>query len=180
MPVINNTKVTASQFIQKSNNKADKTKLVRTLVKLEEQGFEKLANIVNMAGKAIVAPAVIIMNPLVSKDDKEDRKYTACKQPIEAIIMGASQLFMLSFLEKKLDNLSKKGKLWDEYNIKNKCSDKLEESLKRLNILKDRLGFIFVLATIPILTKISNYIYPKIMNIIMPQKDDLNLSKQKE
>jgi len=60
-------------------------RIATSLENFSKKGGEKVSNYVNAAGKAIIAPMVIIANPF-SKEDKENRQWAAVKQPVEAVV----------------------------------------------------------------------------------------------
>ncbi|OGI03799.1 MAG: hypothetical protein A2Y25_07245 [Candidatus Melainabacteria bacterium GWF2_37_15] len=161
-----------------SNQIANKSGLVKFSVRFAEAGGEKVANIVNAAGKFAIAPLVIAFNPL-SKENKETRVYSAWKQPIEAVLTIAIQLLALNQIDKYVDKLSLEGKLADDFNLKGVSKGpNLELIQKKLGVFKDRIGILAALAAIPVVTSITNWAYPKAMKKIMPQTDSLREVKK--
>lgn len=164
-------------------------RIVTSLEKFSKNGGEKISNYANAAGKAVIAPMVIMHNPF-SKENKENRKWAAVKQPIEAVITVAIQTLSLSLLFAGMDKLFKSGKFnfkaiqeatLDHTKIPKKimeaCNFDKDLALKNYteqfnNVFKDRVGAILsILTYIPVLA-ISNKIYPKIAEKIIGKKDE--------
>lgn len=163
-------------------------RIVNTLERFSKNGGEKISNYANAAGKAIIAPLVIMHNPF-SKEDKENRKWAAVKQPIEAVITVAIQTVSLTMLFAAMDKMFKSGKFQfkaiqeaakDSTKIPKKilesCGFDKELALKKYtehfnSVFKDRVGAILsILTYIPVLA-ISNKIYPKIAEKIVGKKE---------
>ncbi len=162
--------------------------MANSLEKFSSQGGEKIANYINAGGKFAIAPLVILYNPF-SKESKENKKWAAIKQPVEAVVTIAAQIAALGLLFKGIDKLAAKGKinfkLVDEIkktgnypkqileSVNNDKTKALEEIKKNcLDIFKDRVGTILTIALyVPILA-LSNRIFPKIADMLV--KDDDN------
>lgn len=163
-------------------------RIVNTLERFSKNGGEKISNYANAAGKAVIAPLVIMHNPF-SKEDKDNRKWAAIKQPIEAVITVAIQTASLTLLFAGMDKMFKSGKFQfkaiqeaaqDSRKIPAKimeaCNFDKDLALKRYaeqfnNTFKDRVGAILsILTYIPVLA-ISNKIYPKIAEKIVGKKE---------
>ena len=80
------------------------------LEKFSKNGGEKVSNYVNAAGKAVIAPLIIMNNPF-THEDKESKQWAAIKQPVEAIITIAMQIATLSLLYKGIDKIIKNSKV---------------------------------------------------------------------
>ena len=163
-------------------------RIVSSLEKFSKNCGEKISNYANAAGKAVIAPMVIMYNPF-SKEDKENKKWAAVKQPIEAVITVAIQTASLTLLFACMDKLFKSGKFnfksiqeatKDHTKIPKKilesCNFDQDLALKKYteqfnNVFKDRVGAILsILTYIPVLA-ISNKIYPKIAEKIVGKKE---------
>ena len=153
--------------------------IATSLEKFSQNGGEKISNYVNAAGKAVIAPIIIMHNPF-SHEDKENRKWAAVKQPVEAVITIAMQLATLSILYKGIDSLIKKGKInfkfieeatKDASKIPQKILEACENDIPKAlamykeqykEVFKDRIGAVLSAVTyLPVLA-VSNKIYPKI------------------
>lgn len=164
-------------------------RIVNAVERFSKNGGEKISNYANAAGKAVIAPIVIMHNPF-SKEDKENRKWAAVKQPIEAVITVAIQTASLSLLFFGMDKMFKSGKFQfkaiqeatkDCTKIPKKileaCNFDKEKALKAYtdqfnNVFKDRIGAILSIVTyIPVLA-VSNKIYPKIAEKIVGKKNE--------
>ena len=160
-----------------------------SLEKFSQKGGEKVSNYVNAAGKAVIAPLVIMHNPF-TKENEENRKWASIKQPVEAVITLAMQLVSLGLLYKGIDSLIKKGKINFKYveNAAKDISKIPEKILKACNydkekalemyksqyneIFKDRLGAVVTTITyLPVLA-LSNKIYPKIAEKIVNKNEN--------
>ncbi|MCD7779609.1 MAG: hypothetical protein LUH05_02925 [Candidatus Gastranaerophilales bacterium] len=163
--------------------------LASSLEKFSEKGGEKVSNYVNAAGKIAVAPLVIMHNPFTN-EDKDNRKWAAIKQPVEAVISIAMQIAGLSLLYKGIDSLIKKGKINFKFveeaskdvskipdKIMKACSNDKDKALKMYKeqyeeIFKDRIGAVLTAATyVPVLA-VSNKIYPKIADKLVNKNDN--------
>lgn len=153
--------------------------IATSLERFSQNGGEKISNYVNAAGKAVIAPFVIMNNPFTHKDEK-DREWASVKQPVEAVITLAMQLAALSVLYKSVDSLIKRGKISfksienaakDASLIPEKflkaCNNNKDQAIKMYKaqcneILKDRLGAVVSMFTyVPVLA-VSNRVFPKI------------------
>ena len=160
-----------------------------SLEKFSQKGGEKVSNYVNAAGKAVIAPLIIMHNPF-THEDEDSRKWAAVKQPVEAVITIAMQLATLSLLYKGIDKLISKGKVNFKYvqeatkdvskipeKIVKACNGNVDDALKMYkeqynDIFKDRVGAVLSAVTyIPVLA-ISNKIYPKIAKKLVNNKDE--------
>ncbi len=163
--------------------------IATSLEKFSQKGGEKVSNYVNAAGKAVIAPLVILNNPF-TKENKENRKWAAIKQPVEAILTIAMQLASLALLYKGIDSLIKKGKINFKYvenatkdiskipsKILEACENNQEKAIKMYkdqynNIFKDRVGSVIsAIAYLPVLA-ISNKIYPKIAQKLVNRNEN--------
>ena len=154
-------------------------RIATSLEKFSQNGGEKISNYVNAAGKAVIAPIIIMHNPF-SHEDKDNRKWAAVKQPVEAVITIVMQLATLSLLYRGIDSLIKKGKINFKYveeatkdvskipqKILETCENDVQKALaiykEQYNeVFKDRVGAVLSAVTyLPVLA-VSNKIYPKI------------------
>ena len=164
-------------------------RIATSLEKFSQKGGEKVSNYVNAAGKAIIAPVIIMHNPF-THEDEENRKWAAVKQPVEAVITIGMQLASLALLYKGIDSLLKKGKINFKYveeatkditkipqKILDACSNDTEKALAMYkeqynDIFKDRLGAVLSAVTyIPVLA-VSNKIYPKIAQKLVNKNEN--------
>lgn len=163
-------------------------KMANSLEKFSSQGGEKIANYINAGGKFAIAPLVIMYNPF-TKESKENKKWAAIKQPVEAVITIAAQLASLGLLFKGIDKLATKGKI--KFKLvedakktgeipkqileaaKGDKAKALEELSKDcLDIFKDRVGTILTIALyVPVLA-LSNRIFPKVADMLVKDKDN--------
>ena len=153
--------------------------IATSMEKFSQKGGEKVSNYVNAAGKAIIAPMIIMHNPF-THEDEDSRKWAAVKQPVEAVITIAMQMATLGLLYKGIDKLISKGKVNFKFveeatkdiskipqKIMNACNGDKDKALAMYKeqyneIFKDRVGAVVSAATyLPVLA-ISNKIYPKI------------------
>lgn len=160
-----------------------------SLEKFSQKGGEKVSNYVNAAGKAVIAPLVIMHNPF-TKEDEDNRKWAAVKQPVEAIITIAMQLASLAILYKGIDSLISKGKINFKYvenatkdiskipkKILEACNNDSEKALKMYKeqyneIFKDRVGAALSAVTyLPVLA-VSNKVYPKIAQKLVNKNEN--------
>lgn len=164
-------------------------KMANSLEKFSSQGGEKIANYINAGGKFAIAPLVIMYNPF-TKESKENKKWAAIKQPVEAVITIAAQLASLGLLFKGIDKLAAKGKI--KFKLvedakktgeipkqileaaKGDKAKALEELSKDcLDIFKDRVGTILTIALyVPVLA-LSNRIFPKVADMLVKDKDNV-------
>lgn len=163
-------------------------KMANSLEKFSSQGGEKIANYINAGGKFAIAPLVIMYNPF-TKESKENKKWAAIKQPVEAVITIAAQLASLGLLFKGIDKLAAKGKIKFKLvedakktgeipkqileTAKGDKAKALEELSKDcLDIFKDRVGTILTIALyVPVLA-LSNRIFPKVADMLVKDKDN--------
>lgn len=167
--------------------------LANSLEKFSNNGGEKVSNYVNAAGKMVIAPLVIMHNPF-THEDKDNRKWAAIKQPVEAVITIGMQLASLAFLFKGMDSLIKKGKINFKFveeatkdaskiptKILEACGNDKEKAVKMYReqfneIFKDRVGAVLsALIYVPVLA-VSNKIYPKIAKKLV-NKDENKSTK---
>ncbi|EKE04392.1 MAG: hypothetical protein ACD_20C00084G0012 [uncultured bacterium] len=147
---------------------------VKSAVKFSEVGGEKLSITVNSLGKFAIAPLVIAFNPF-SSEEKDNRAYSAWKQPIEAVLTFVTQIGLVAKTSQIIDKLAKTGQLGSNFNIsKNQTKQALKMAEKRLDVLKDRVSLGLTLASLPFIISAVNWIYPKFMAKFFP-----NLSKTK-
>ena len=143
-------------------------RMANSLERFSSQGGEKIANYINAGGKFAIAPLMILYNPF-SKESKENKKWAAIKQPVEAVVTIAAQLAAIGMLFKGIDKLAAKGKikfglveeakksgiipkqiLDDAGGDKEKAIKELYKSC--LDIFKDRVGTVLTIALyVPIL-----------------------------
>ncbi len=165
-------------------------KMANSLEKFSSQGGEKIANYINAGGKFAIAPLVIMYNPF-TKESKENKKWAAIKQPVEAVITIVAQIAALGVLFKGIDKLAAKGKI--KFNlveeakktgvipkqilesVNNDKGKALQELSKDcLDIFKDRVGTILTIALyVPILA-LSNRIFPRVADFLVKDKDNDN------
>lgn len=163
-------------------------KMANSLEKFSSQGGEKIANYINAGGKFAIAPLVIMYNPF-TKESKENKKWAAIKQPVEALITIAAQIASLGLLFKGIDKLAAKGKIkfklveeakktgvFPESVInavkgdKTKAVDELNKVC--LDVFKDRIGTLLTIALyVPILA-ISNRVFPKVADLLVKDNDN--------
>ncbi len=162
-------------------------KMARSLEKFSDQGGEKIANYINAAGKFAIAPLMILYNPF-TKESKENKKWAAIKQPVEAVISILAQLASLNVLYKVVDKFAQKGKLKFKIvedaikdhskipaSIMQTTGNNVEKALKLLDetcvgIVKDRLGTMLTIAMFVPVLALSNRLFPKIADLLV--KDD--------
>lgn len=163
--------------------------IATSLEKFSQKGGEKVSNYVNAAGKAIIAPLVIMNNPF-TKENEDNKKWAAVKQPVEAVITIAMQLASLALLYKGVDSLIKKGKINFKYvenatkdaskipkKILEACNNDYDKALKMYReqyneIFKDRIGAVVsAIAYLPVLA-LSNKIYPKIAQKLVNKNEN--------
>lgn len=163
-------------------------KMANSLEKFSSQGGEKIANYINAGGKFAIAPLVIMYNPF-TKESKENKKWAAIKQPVEAVITIAAQLASLGLLFKGIDKLAAKGKikfkLVEDAKKTGKIPKQILEAAKGdkakaleelskdcLDIFKDRVGTVLTIALyVPVLA-LSNRIFPKVADMLVKDKDN--------
>ncbi|MBE7706434.1 MAG: hypothetical protein E7Z91_04245 [Cyanobacteria bacterium SIG30] len=163
--------------------------LVNSLEKFSKNGGEKISNYVNATGKALIAPLVIMHNPL-THEDKDNRKWAAVKQPVEAVITLAMQLATLGLLYKGINKLIHKNKINFKFieeatkdvtkipkKIMEECGNDTQKALAKYKeefngVFKDRLGAILSAVTyLPVLA-VSNKIYPKIAHKLIDKNEN--------
>lgn len=123
----------------------------------------------NGAGKALLAPLFIAFNPL-SREKKEDKAYMAWKQPISAVVNMGAQLLILLKANKYLDKLAEKGFLGDLYKTNGLSGEMLQQNAKRLGVFKARASFALAMISMPLVCGIVNWLYPRFMETIFPNK----------
>ncbi|OGH96770.1 MAG: hypothetical protein A2104_00295 [Candidatus Melainabacteria bacterium GWF2_32_7] len=155
------------------NNPSLKKSALTALAKLSTFSGEKANIIINSAGKFFIAPAMIMFNPFL-KESKEDKGYSAGKQVVAAGFNLVSQLGINITAEKLLNKLAKANKLGPAFNLNTAEKEAAQLAQKRLKILNDSVGLAATLALIPLVVKITNWVYPKIMEKIYPtnKRDD--------
>ena len=160
-----------------------------SLEKFSKNGGEKVSNYVNAAGKAVIAPLIIMNNPF-THEDEESKQWAAIKQPVEAVITIAMQIATLSLLYKGIDKLIKNGKVNFKFveeatkdiskipeKIMKACNGDKDKALSTYKeqyneIFKDRVGAVVSAATyLPVLA-ISNKVYPKIAQKLVNKNED--------
>lgn len=117
--------------------------------------------IVNAIGTGIVAPFFIKHN-FLSKTDEDTRNYSALRQPILAVI---STVFMVSVvlpIDKVINKMSELSK------FANNKFNKYPHINPNVRGLKQVIGLVVSLATIPVSASIFNYFSPKIIKLISP------------
>ena len=163
--------------------------IATSMEKFSQKGGEKVSNYVNAAGKATIAPLVIMHNPF-THEDEENKQWAAIKQPVEAIVTLGMQLASLALLYKGVDSLIKKGKINFKYveeatkdvskipeKILKACNNDKEKALSQYKeqfneVFKDRLGAVVTAITyIPVLA-VSNKIYPKIAQKLVNRNEN--------
>lgn len=163
-------------------------KMANSLEKFSSQGGEKIANYINAGGKFAIAPLVIMYNPF-SKESKENKKWAAIKQPVEAVVTIAAQIAALGLLFKGIDKMAAKGKITFKLveeakktgifpkeimdSVKNDRVKALDELSKNcLDIFKDRVGTILTIGLyVPILA-LSNRVFPKVADMLVKDNDN--------
>ena len=165
-----------------------------SLEKFSKNGGEKVSNYVNAAGKAVIAPLIIMHNPF-THEDEESKQWAAIKQPVEAVITIAMQIATLSLLYKGIDKLIKNGKVNFKFveeatkdiskipeKIMKACENDKDKALAMYKeqyneIFKDRVGAVVSAATyLPVLA-VSNKIYPKIAQKLVNNKNENQSAK---
>ena len=163
-------------------------KMANSLENFSSQGGEKIANYINAGGKFAIAPLVIMYNPF-TKESKENKKWAAIKQPVEALVTIAAQIAALGLLFKGIDKLAAKGKITFKLveeakktgeipksileSVKGDKTKAIEELSKNcLDIFKDRVGTVLTIALyVPILA-LSNRVFPKVADLLVKDKDN--------
>ena len=167
--------------------------IATSLERFSQKGGEKVSNYVNAAGKAVIAPLVILNNPF-TKEKEDNKKWAAIKQPVEAVLTIVMQLASLALLYKGIDFLIKKGKINFKYvenatkdiskippKILEACENNPDKAIKMYKeqyneIFKDRFGSVIsAIAYLPVLA-LSNKIYPKIAQKLV-NKNENNTTK---
>ena len=160
-----------------------------SLEKFSKNGGEKVSNYVNAAGKAVIAPLIIMHNPF-THEDEESKQWAAIKQPVEAVITIAMQIATLSLLYKGIDKIIKNGKVNFKFveeatkdiskipeKIMKACNNDKDKALEMYkqqynDIFKDRVGAVVSAATyLPVLA-VSNKIYPKIAQKLVNKNEN--------
>ena len=163
-------------------------RMANSLEKFSEQGGEKIANYINAAGKFAIAPLMILYNPFTN-ESKENKKWAAVKQPVEAVVTIAAQIMSLNLLYKGIDKLAEKGKLnfklvQDAIKggeipkpILDAISGDRTKAIKNLqktclDIFKDRAGTVSTIALFVPVLAISNRVFPIIADLLTKDNDD--------
>ena len=165
-----------------------------SLEKFSKNGGEKVSNYVNAAGKAVIAPLIIMHNPF-THEDEESKQWAAIKQPVEAVITIAMQIATLSLLYKGIDKLIKNNKINFKFveeatkdiskvpqKIMTACNGDKDKAIAMYKeqyneIFKDRVGAVVSAATyLPVLA-VSNKIYPKIAQKLVNNKNENQSTK---
>lgn len=160
-----------------------------SLEKFSQNGGEKVSNYVNAAGKAVIAPLIILNNPF-THEDKESKQWAAIKQPVEAVITIAMQIATLSLLYKGIDKLIQNGKVNFKFveeatkdiskipeKIMKACNNDNDKALAMYKeqyneIFKDRVGAVVSAVTyLPVLA-VSNKLYPKIAQKLVNRNEN--------
>ncbi len=124
---------------------------------------EKETIILNGAGKALLAPLIILFNPFIGNVPpykKENKAYMALKQPVNALVNSAVQLGVFFGVDKGLDYLFKKGALAENFS-----------NLKHLNVLKSRASLALALVTMPFACALGSKIYSKAAKTLLKGKN---------
>ncbi len=176
-----------NQYSTKNNNNvafgADFTKIIKHLknknsyMSLRSKFFYMCSRcggeletiLFNGAGKAFIAPLIIVFNPL-SKEKKENKSYMAWKQPISAVVNLGAQLLILSSINKNFNKLASRGALGDLYSLKTTDQKLFDQNTKRLNILKGRISFVAAMVSMPIVCGITNWLHPRVINVVHQKK----------
>lgn len=178
-----------------NNSTHTNQRLARGLEKFSEQGGENIANYINAAGKFAIAPLMILYNPF-SKESKENKKWAAIKQPVEALVTIGAQVASIGFLFKRIDKLAAKGKInfklveeakqdatkipkaiiettKDKFDKSGKPLDPIKTLEKNcLEIFKDRVGTILTIGLyVPVLA-LSNRIFPVVADWLVKDNDN--------
>jgi hypothetical protein len=117
---------------------------------------EKETIILNGAGKALLAPLLILFNPFIGDIPpykKENKAYMALKPPTSAIVNSVVQLGAFFGVDKGINYLFKKGALAENFS-----------NIKHLDVLKNRASLAVALVTMPIACTIANKLYSKAAN----------------
>jgi|GEM_PF-2094319 len=139
----------------------DLSLLNKFLINVSKWG-EKETILLNGAGKALLAPLVILFNPFIGNVPpykKENKAYMALKQPVSAAVNTGVQLGIFFGVNKGFDALLKKGVLAENFS-----------NVKHLNILKGGASLILALATMPAACALANKIYSKVTNKFLKGK----------
>jgi len=123
---------------------------------------EKETILLNGAGKALLAPLIILFNPFIGNMPpykKENKEYMALKQPVTGIVNFGVQIGILLGLDKGFDHLIKKGLL---------AADLADT--KHLAALKGTASLALALLTMPFACSLSNKIYSKLANKFLKGK----------
>ncbi len=116
----------AEEFLKLDN------KLTKFFTYVGEHEGEMLNTAVTFGGTAVVAPLFIAFNPL-SKESKENKVYTAGRQPISAVIAAAFQFYINSKFNNWLYKTASTGGWGPLYDI---SAEPSEAYLKRLIALE--------------------------------------------
>ena len=135
--------------------------IINTISSFENMG-QIQSNAIRSAGKAILSPIVILLNPFLDHKDEQSRRYSAALLPVEAVLSFMSTLASNFAVSTVMDNLANKGRLGDFYNPSKPSGG------AHLKILKDRVLVVATLAAIPVVSYIVNKVYPTIIHKIVP------------
>ncbi len=142
--------------------------------------------IITAIGTGLVAPLMIAKNPF-TKDDKDSKYYMAIRQPISAVLAVVAQLGVCLQVGKYIDKLAQNGELKNfDLKVLEGCKNKLERAkrldtlspaakktaditLERLNVFKDRTGFLLAVLTIPVTCTILNWAHPRFIELFFPE-----------
>lgn len=95
---------------------ADKIGKVSSFFLKNGNAGEATSVLVDIAGKAVLVPLVIMFNPF-SKQKKEDKKYTAIKNPLAGLIQLGLEVPVFYYTAKGIKSLANKGLLDKDPNF---------------------------------------------------------------
>ncbi len=160
------------------NNISDKRVIVRffdRFSKLQKNSEEIISIGVNSIGTAVVAPIIITTNPF-DKEKKEIKTYSAWQYPFVALVVLIPQIFITKSVIKTVNKVADSKHLDNILNFaRNKDGKLTEQSLKELQIFRDRAGIVMSLLSLPVTCFALKWIYPKFMKRFFPE-----LSKSKD
>ncbi|MEI7474609.1 MAG: hypothetical protein WCK67_07485 [bacterium] len=146
-----------------ANDTIKLTPIAKTALWFSKNCGETSNIVINALGKGLLAPLVVLFNPIV-KQDKETKQYSALKLAIDASIMLVGQIGINSATSKTLDNLAHNKKLGENFN-----KELSKDALKKLQILKDRSSFALTFAALPFMCILINKVTPGIIKAIKPE-----------